>query len=97
MKKPNNENGNSQENKGTGLSVSRVKIWSNGATFNLHYGRCTIYKCRVVESDKGDFVAFPQELGKDGKYYSFAYIKLTEAEQKAIIHLVEQEAEREAE
>lgn len=96
MKKPNTQNNQNTQN---GLErnlitfqVSKVKVWEDGrVSFNIVINDVAIYNCRVVESDKGDFVSFPSRKGSDGKYYSHAYIKLTETENNAIIAEVERQ------
>lgn len=49
----------------------------------------TIYGCRVVESQKGDFLAFPSHKGKDGNYYNYAYVRLSDEEQKKVLADIE--------
>lgn len=48
----------------------------------------TVYNCRVVDGQKGNFISFPARKGKDGKYYSHAYLQLTDDEQEEIIEEV---------
>ena len=70
------------------LSVSHVKEWDNGVTFTLTVDRVSIYGCRIVSGKNGGFISFPSRKGSDGKYYSHAYIELTEAELNAVFDLV---------
>lgn len=50
----------------------------------------TIYNMRVVTNRNGeDFVAFPSEKGKDGKYYNVAYFALSPDDTAVIIECVE--------
>lgn len=82
MKKP--------ETKGNVVEVSRVKQFDNGNVIcDLVINGVSIYGCRVVESKKGDFIGFPQYKGKDGNYYSHAYIRLTDEEQAKAIEKIE--------
>lgn len=48
----------------------------------------TIYGCRIVNGNNGNFISFPSAKGKDGKYYSHAFIRLTAEEQEEIIEAV---------
>ena len=48
----------------------------------------TVYSCRVVDGKDGAFISFPSRKAKDNKYYSYAYIRLTEDEQDEIIEEV---------
>lgn len=49
----------------------------------------TIYGCRIVAGPSDvNFISFPSAKGKDGKYYSHAYIRLTAEEQEEIIEAV---------
>lgn len=67
-------------------TIDRVKKWDNGGiTFDLTVNGVKIYGCRIVEGNKGDFIAFPQRKGTDGKYYSHVYVTFSDEDQKAII------------
>lgn len=57
--------------------------------FDVEINGVTIYGCKVVEGKNGDFISFPSHKGKDGKYYNYAYIKLTDEQAKDIISQVE--------
>ena len=57
--------------------------------FDVEINGVTIYGCRVVEGNNGDFISFPSHKGKDGKYYNHAYIKLSDDQAKDIISQVE--------
>lgn len=48
----------------------------------------TVYSCRIVDGKDGAFISFPSRKAKDNKYYSYAYIRLTEEEQDEIIEEV---------
>lgn len=70
-------------------SVRRAKEFKDGGiVFDLNVDDITIYGCRVIQGKKGDFVAFPQRKGGDGKYYSHVYIALTEDETQEILEKV---------
>lgn len=70
-------------------SVWRAKEFKDGGiVFDLNVDDITIYGCRVIQGKKGDFVAFPQRKGGDGKYYSHVYIALTEDETQEILEKV---------
>ena len=57
--------------------------------FDVEINGVTIYGCKVVEGKNGDFISFPSHKGKDGKYYNYAYIKLSDEQTKEIISQVE--------
>lgn len=59
--------------------------------FTLIINGVHINDCRVVESGKGDFIGMPSRKGKDGKYYNYAYAKLSPEDSKAILEKVEME------
>lgn len=59
--------------------------------FTLIINGVRINDCRVVESEKGDFIGMPSRKGKDGKYYNYAYAKLSPEDSKAILEKVEME------
>lgn len=48
----------------------------------------TIYNCRIVAGDRGNFISFPARKGKDGKYYGYVFLKLSDKEQEEIIEAV---------
>lgn len=72
-------------------SVSNMRAWDDGGvTFALNLEVAskrvvTIYGCRIVEGKEGSFISFPSRKGKDGKFYSHAYLRLTQEEQDEII------------
>lgn len=57
--------------------------------FTLVANGITIYSCRVATGKNGDFVSFPQYKGKDGKYWNYAYVALTEEDSNYILQLVQ--------
>ena len=61
------------------LKVLRAKEYKETVFFDLEVNGVKIYSCRFVEGKNGDFVSFPSYKGKDGKYYSYAYVDLDEA------------------
>lgn len=70
-------------------SVRRVKEFKDGGiVFDLYVDDITIYGCRVIQGKNGDFVAFPQRKGNDGKYYSHVYLALTDEETQEILEKV---------
>lgn len=70
--------------------VTRAKQFDDGGVmFDMVVNGVSIYGCRVVEGKNGDFVSFPSYKAKDGKYYSHAYIKLSDADAKNIVSQVE--------
>lgn len=69
------------------FEIENAKEWNDGnITFNLVIDTCiTIYNCKIVNGKKGDFIAFPSYKGKNGKYYSHAYVNLSERDSDDII------------
>jgi len=48
-----------------------------------------LYGMRVINGNKGDFVAFPaRKSEKDGKYYKYFYIEMSEEQTDAFIQAV---------
>lgn len=73
------------------IEVTRAKQFKDGGTvFDVVINGVSIYGCRVVEGKNGDFVSFPAYKGSDGKYYSHAYIKLSDADTENIVKQVEE-------
>ena len=84
----------------TEKSVSGVKaVDRNGAVtvfFNLTINGVTIYGCRVGTTKNGgvDFIAFPSHKDANGKYWNYAYVKLSDADVKEILAEVEKEVNK---
>lgn len=57
---------------------------------NLTINGVTIYSCRVVNGSKGDFISFPQQKSKDGKYYNMAYVALSPEDEKYILEAIQE-------
>ena len=78
-------------------AVDRVRQWDDeSVSFDLQIAVAperilTVYGCRIAKGRQDDFVSFPSRKGKDGKYYSHAYLRLTQAEQDAIIAKIQEE------
>lgn len=75
----------------TSLSVERVRDTNKGVFFTLVLNGIYIHSCKVVEGKNGDFISFPQYKGSNGKWYSYVWAPLSEADSDYIISLVETE------
>lgn len=80
------------------FEVRFAREWKGGGiTFALDLpledGRqITIYGCRIAASREGsNFIRFPNRKGTDNKYYSHAYVELSQDEQDEIIEAVMEE------
>lgn len=72
------------------IVVSRAKQFDDGKiVFDMIVNDVSIYGCRLIEGKKGNFVAFPQRKGKDGKYYRHAYVKLSGEDVANIVAQIE--------
>lgn len=73
------------------FKVTRARSLDNGSvSFDMLLNGIYIYGCFVVESEEhGDFISFPKRKGKDGKYYSIVWAKLSAADSTAILQEVE--------
>ena len=79
----------------TSWRVLNVRQTKKGFVFfNLELNGITIYGCKVIESDKGDFISFPSYKGTDGNYYSHVYARLDEELVKEIIEEIEKQLEK---
>lgn len=77
---------NSEATKKLTFKVLKAHKFDNGdVVFDVEINGVSIYGCRVVEGKNGDFISFPQRKGKDGKYYSIAWVKLDDATTNAIL------------
>jgi DNA-binding cell septation regulator SpoVG len=70
--------------------VTRANQVNDTVFFDLELNGVSIYGLKVVEGSKGDFISWPSHKGKDGKYYNYAWCKLSDEQQKDIIHQVEE-------
>ena len=75
----------------TSLGVERVRDTNKGVFFTLELNGIYIHSCKVVEGKNGDFISFPQYKGSNGKWYSYVWAPLSEADSNHIISLVEAE------
>ena len=66
--------------------VKNVKEWPDGGiTFTLVVNGITIYGCRIIQTEKGDwFLSFPSRKGSDGKYYKHVYFEVDDAMKELI-------------
>lgn len=75
----------------TSFEIIRASVVrGNSVTFDMVLNGITIYGCWVRTAKDGhDFISYPQRAGNDGKYYSIVYVRLSDADQKAILDKVE--------
>ena len=79
------------------FEVHFARKWKDGGiTFALDLpledGRqITIYGCRIAAGRKSNFISFPSRKGTDNKYYSYAYVELSQDEKDEIIEAVMEE------
>jgi len=69
--------------------VTRANQVNDTVFFDMEVNGVTIYGCKVIEGKNGDFVSFPSHKGKDGKYYNYAYVKLSDEATSDIVSQVE--------
>lgn len=79
------------------FTVKNVFAGKYGIKFNLTFelengAEVTIYNCRIVEGRKGDFIGWPSYEGRDGKYWNYVYVELTQSEIEDIISDVREQA-----
>lgn len=75
----------------TDFMVHRARAIENGIiTADLIINGITVYGMKVLANKKtGEaFLAFPQQKGKDGKYYSIVYAKLSDTDQEEMIRSI---------
>ena len=72
-----------------GMSVANVrKLSEKVVAFSLLGNGLGLYNLRIVAGKNGNFVASPQEKGKDGKYYAVYALYLSEEDEKKVIKAV---------
>jgi len=70
------------------FEILRVKSFKNAVFFDIKVNDVCIYGCRAIEGQNGDFIGFPSEKGKDGKFYNKVYIALSPEDTAKIIAAV---------
>ena len=70
--------------------VTRANQVENTVYFDVELNGITVYGCKVVEGKNGDFISFPSHKGKDGKYYNYVWVKLSDEDTAAIVKQVEE-------
>lgn len=72
------------------IVVKRAKEFDWGISFDMIVNDVTIYGCKLITNKEDEtFVAFPSRKGTDGKYYNYAYVKLSEEETNDIVAQIE--------
>lgn len=67
------------------FDVSNVRQYKDTIFFTLSGGGLYISGCRIVKGSKGDFISWPQQKGKDGKYYTIARLYLSDEAESNLI------------
>ena len=72
-----------------GMKVDHVRRLSDKViAFSLNGNGLGLYNLKVIDGNNGEFVAVPQEKGKDGKYYNVYAVYFSEDAEKKIIAAV---------
>ena len=73
------------------IKVTRAHQFEDGTiSIDFDVNGVSIYNATLREGKNGMFVSFPSRKGKDGKYYSYVFVKLSEDDVKSIIEQVEE-------
>lgn len=73
------------------IKVTRAHQFEDGTiSIDFDVNGVSIYNATLREGKNGTFVSFPSRKGKDGKYYSYVFVKLSEDDIKTIIEQVEE-------
>ena len=91
MKKQNTASEEMNEIDVLSFEVSRVNQYKDTVFFDLTINGIKIYGCTVVEGKKGDFISFPSKKGKDDKWYSIVYARLSNSDQDIILSEIEKQ------
>lgn len=91
MKKQNAQTEEVNEIDVLSFNVSRVNQYKDTVFFDLTINGIKIYGCTVVEGKKGDFISFPSKKGKDDKWYSIVYARLSSSDQEKILAEIEKQ------
>ena len=91
MKKQNTQTEEINEIDVLSFEVSRVNQYKDTVFFDLTLNGIKIYGCTVVEGKRGDFISFPSKKGKDDKWYSIVYVRLSASDQNIILAEIEKQ------
>ena len=70
----------------TSYAVKNPKFFDWGTVFTLEINGVEIHGCKVGERRDGNsFISFPSYKGKDGKWYSHVYFRLSDQDTDAIL------------
>ena len=89
MKKPASTKKEVSNLKLENFDVTRANMVGETVFFDLVINGITVYGCKVCEGKNGDFISLPSRKGKDDKYYSIVYFRLSDEDQKIILDTVE--------
>lgn len=72
------------------FEVRRTSVYNDKVFCDLTINGITIYGCTVATTKDGkDFISFPQKKGKDDKYYSVVYCRLSDQDSEKILKEIE--------
>ena len=72
------------------IKVTRGHVFDDGTVaFDMEVNGVSIYNATLREGKNGQFVSFPSRKGKDGKYYSHVFVKLSKEDTKSIVEQLE--------
>lgn len=73
------------------IVVKRAKEFDWGISFDMIVNDVTIYGCKLLSKKDSDdvFISFPSRKGTEGKYYNYAYVKLSDKETEDIVAQIE--------
>lgn len=81
-----------------GMKVEKVRKLSDKVIgFSLLGNGLGLYNLKVIAGKTGDFIAAPQEKGKDGKYYNVYAVYFAEDDEKKVIAAVKGKLPKEEE
>lgn len=81
-----------------GMKLANIRKLSDKViAFSLLGNGLGLYNLRIVSTTNGEFVACPQEKGKDGKYYAVYAVYISDDDQQKIIKAVKAKLPKEEE
>lgn len=72
------------------LVVTRVHEGRKGLVFfDMILNDVYVNGMSVVAGEKGDFLSFPSHKGKDGNWYNYAWVRLSDEDVRKILDMVQ--------
>lgn len=74
------------------FEIKNAREYKGTIFFTIYGGGLYISGCRIAKGKNGEFISWPQQKGKDDKYYTIARLYMSEEAESNLIAKVKTEA-----